>query len=83
MPYPIQGEQTNFSGTIDGQNTRFQTEHPCWPGSVRVYLNGMKQEWGHDYYEVESGTIVQIAEPPEVGDHLIIDYVKLTLQEGP
>lgn len=83
MPYPFQTQQTEFSGLIDGQNASFGTEHPYWPGTVRVYLNGIKQWSGRDYYETVGGAEVEMAEPPEVGDHLIIDYVKLALQEEP
>jgi len=73
--------QTNFSGSIDGENVLFVTAHPYWPGSTRVYLNGMKQWLGHDYYEVPGNTTIQMAAPPLGGDDLIIDYVKLELEE--
>lgn len=71
--------QTSFSGAIDGENVIFYTEYSYWPGSVRVWLNGMKQWLGPDYYETLGGTKVEMVEPPQPGDDLIIDYILLEL----
>jgi len=72
--------QTSYSGVIDGQNIDFITTHEYWPGSVRVWLNGMKQWFCHDWFELLDHATIRFDEPPLSGDTLVIDYIKLALE---
>jgi len=64
-------------GDIDGVNTTFSTTFDYTSGSLKVYLNGLRQKsgLGNDYIESGSNGLVMNV-PPEIGDVLIVDYLK-------
>lgn len=69
------------AGAVDGVNDTFTTAEQYKPGTTHLYLNGIRQKEGvgFDYAEQGDNTTI-IFEPgniPQVGDTLLIDYIKL------
>lgn len=62
------------SGTIDGSNTDFTLAHTPVSGTVRVYLNGLRQKPTDDY-TISSDTI-SFVDAPFVDDTILVDYHK-------
>lgn len=62
-------------GPIDAVNENFITTYDFVPGTTRVYLNGMRQNYSSSY--TESGTHqLDLSFAPWPGDELIVDYLK-------
>lgn len=58
-------------GDLDGVNTIFTTENVFKPGSISLYLNGLRE-----YYFAETGlSEITIEDPPGALDMIRIDYV--------
>lgn len=64
------------SGTINGSNTGFTLGNTPTAGTVKLYLNGVRQKSGAgNDYTITTNTIT-ITTPPVSGDVLIADYMK-------
>lgn len=64
------------SGTINGSNTTFTLANTPTAGTVRVYLNGVRQKSGAgNDYTITSATIT-FTTAPVSGDVIIVDYMK-------
>lgn len=61
-------------GSLNGSNTAFTTASVYADGSLKVYLNGVRQRSGasNDYTETSSGFTMNTA--PESDDVLLVDY---------
>ena len=62
------------SGDINGVNTAYTLANSPVAGTVRVYLNGLRQEAGSGKDYTISGTSITFAVAPETGDILLADY---------
>jgi hypothetical protein len=62
------------SGTINGTNTDFDIANTPVSGSVKVYLNGVRQEAGATEDYTISGTTISFATAPLSGDKILTDY---------
>ncbi len=62
------------SGTIDGSNKVFTLANTPTVGTVRVYLNGLRQSVTGDY-TIVGGTLTFVNAPLS-GDILVADYMK-------
>lgn len=61
-------------GTVNGSNVNFTTANVFFTGSLRVFINGLRQKGnGIDYTEVTGGFTAITA--PQTGDLLVVDYV--------
>lgn len=63
-------------GIIDGINAMFQTNYNFIPGSVELYLNGVRQKIVDDFQTIGSDTI-QFLTSPTIGENILVDYIKL------
>lgn len=63
------------TGSINGSNTSFSLANTPVTGSVRVYLNGIRQRSGGNDYSI-SGTTITMTSAPVSGDVLLVDYFK-------
>lgn len=61
------------SGSINGTNTAFTLAHTPVAGTVRLYLNGIRQLAGGVDYTISGATITYVT-APETGSSLIADY---------
>jgi hypothetical protein len=62
-------------GLVDGFNRVFRTPGPYWPGSVRVFVNGIVQSPLDEDGWVETGfSEVTLREPPFAGDQVLVSY---------
>jgi hypothetical protein len=65
-------------GDVDGVNVYFQTQFQFAPNSTKVYVNGLRYTNGSGYDYVEFGNdTIEFTTPPDAGDLIIIEYVKL------
>ncbi len=62
-------------GIIDSNNAIFTFANLAVPGTVEIILNGIIQKNGNDYSIAE--TTITMTSPLEVGDILLINYIKL------
>lgn len=62
-----------LTGTIDEVNRLFSTSHEYLPGTLKLYLNGVRQFLGEDYSELGEG-VIQFTVAPLPGDKIIADY---------
>ncbi|RLE37649.1 hypothetical protein DRJ17_06095 [Candidatus Woesearchaeota archaeon] len=62
------------SGLIDGANTEYTIANTPTAGTVKLYLNGLRQEAGSGKDYTISGTTITFAVAPEAGDVLLADY---------
>lgn len=64
------------TGAINGSNTSFTLANTPLTGTVKVYLNGMRQNAGAgNDYTISAGTITYLT-APATGDILLVDYNK-------
>jgi hypothetical protein len=64
------------SGTINGSNTTFTLANTPTSGTVKLYLNGVRQKSGAgNDYTISTNTITMTTAPVS-GDVLIVDYMK-------
>lgn len=65
------------TGTIDGSNATFTLANTPESGTVRVYVNGIRQNVGSgNDYTISGGTITfETAAVPASGDVLLADYI--------
>ena len=65
-------------GDVDGINTFFETQFPFATNSTKVYVNGLRYTngSGYDYTEI-SNFMIEFTNPPDAGDLIIIEYVKI------
>jgi hypothetical protein len=65
------------AGSVDGANDTYMTVFGYQAGSLRVYLNGLRQSAGaaDDYLEVDGQTFA-FGIPPALGDVIRVDYVR-------
>lgn len=61
------------SGTIDGINVTFTLAHTPTAGTVRLFLNGARQQAGGGDYTISGATITFNSAPP-TGSILLADY---------
>jgi hypothetical protein len=60
-------------GTINGINDTFMLVNAPSPGnSLKLYLNGLLQNYGVDY--TLAGSTITFAAPPQTGDILLCNY---------
>jgi hypothetical protein len=64
------------SGTINGSNTAFTLANTPIAGSVKLYLNGVRQEAGAGNDYTISGATITMLDAPLAGDKLLADYRK-------
>ena len=69
--------EEDLSSQIDGIVTEFTLANTFYVESVKVYLNGLRQQkgLGKDYIEVSPNKI-EFNYIPEVDDILLVDYIK-------
>lgn len=60
------------SGTVNGSNTAFTLAATPATGSVKVYLNGLRQTLTTDY--TVSGSTITFVTAPLTGDIIRVDY---------
>lgn len=63
------------TGAVDGSNVSFSIANTPYVGTVRVYLNGVRQKSGGVDYSI-SGTTITFVNAPQTGDELFVDYFK-------
>ena len=63
------------SGTIDGTNTNFTLANTPQAGTLRVYLNGLRQQEGAGNDYTVSGNTITFTTAPSTGDVILADYV--------
>jgi hypothetical protein len=61
------------TGAVDSSNTVFTTANVYSSGSLRVYLNGLRQQFTVDYTETTSTTFT-FTTAPDTGDVVTVDY---------
>lgn len=70
-------ENDVVSGTVDGLNVNFNTAFDYVPGTLKLYLNGLRQIGGSGNDYEEGGTnMILMGIAPLPGDVLIADYKK-------
>ncbi len=62
-------------GMINGVNASFLTSFPFRTGTVRLYLNGVRQKLTNDYTLVPPTTCVFVL-APRTNDHVLVDYLR-------
>lgn len=69
--------EEDLSSQITGSNTEFTLLNDYVGGTIRLYLNGLRQQKGvgEDYTEVDPNNI-DFEIVPEVDDIILIDYIK-------
>ncbi|MHA1754543.1 MAG: hypothetical protein ACTSYR_03390 [Candidatus Odinarchaeia archaeon] len=69
--------EEDLSSQIDGFTTEFALVNEYVVGSLKVYLNGLRQQKGvgKDYIEVAPDKI-EFSYVPEVDDIILVDYIK-------
>lgn len=70
--------EEDLSNQVDGANLAFTLASTFVTGTVKVYLNGLRQQKGagKDYNETGSNEIT-FSIAPEIGDILLVDYIKI------
>lgn len=63
----------DLSDQVNGVATTFSTLEPFLPGTLEVYLNGVRQRRGVFFSETGSQTF-STTEPPQVGDALSVQF---------
>ena len=58
-------------GAVDGVNKRYSASNPFDPGSIEVYINGLKER----YFSLISDSEIELEAPPK--NNGITDYVEL------
>lgn len=60
----------------DGVVTAFATSQPYKPGTVSLWLNGVRKvaAWDDGFDENEDGTTIDLKEPPLAGDSVVAEY---------
>ncbi len=68
-------EMTDYGleGAVNGENKSFSTSIHYLQATTRVYLNGVRQYLGEDYFEDGLG-VIRFAVAPFTGDLIIADY---------
>jgi hypothetical protein len=62
-------------GAVDGTNRVYSTTSPFLLGTLRVYLNGIRQKAGTtNDYSVLSSSSFEFVRAPRIGDLLLLDY---------
>jgi hypothetical protein len=61
------------AGTVNGSTVIFTTARPYIPGSLAVYINGVKQKRGVHFTETTSTTFT-MGDAPLAGDDVMVDY---------
>lgn len=62
-------------GLVNGVNAIFSTAVPFRTGTVRLYLNGVRQKLLSDYTLVPPNTFVFVL-APRPNDHVLVDYLR-------
>jgi hypothetical protein len=60
-------------GIVNGSNATFYSEFSFEPDSIQVFVNGVNQALGIDFYTISSNTII-LNTSPITGDILRINY---------
>ena len=63
------------AGLVNGVNALFLTANPFRTGTVRLYLNGVRQTRVDDYIVAPPTTLIFVL-APRVGDHVLVDYLR-------
>lgn len=64
------------SGTINGSNTTFTLANTPTAGTVKLYLNGVRQKSGAGNDYTITTTTITMTTAPVSGDVLLVDYMK-------
>lgn len=70
----VDGEEP--AGDIDGTNVTYTLANTPVSGSVKLYLNGLRQRVGAGNDYTITGSTITMADPLEIGDILLADYRK-------
>lgn len=62
-----------LTGTINGSNATFSTANNFVPGSVDVFVNGLKQK-RVTHFNTTGVTTIIFSDSPQVGDILVANY---------
>lgn len=63
------------SGTVNGSTTAFTTAFPYVPGSLKVFINGLKQKTTTHFTETTPTTgVFTMSEAPLTGDIITVEY---------
>lgn len=63
-------------GVIDNSNATFTSINSFIPGSLELYLNGLKQLPTQEYITIGTNTI-SILTSPQITDTITINYIKI------
>lgn len=84
IPIPIdltpikRKEEWSLNGERNGVNTVFTSSVPFQAASTILHVNGVRQQWGDNYIELDyTQGKIQIFTPPEVTDALNLSYYPL------
>lgn len=70
---PVIGEI--LTGTINGSNATFTTTFEFVPGTLQLYVNGVRQNQPDDFNTSGMQTVI-LAQSPTIGERLQVDYIK-------
>jgi hypothetical protein len=82
QPFPTTISTTDFVddetpiGLVNTVNTLFTTLHIYKPGTLEVYLNGVRQHRGLDFTEGPLSQQFVFLDPPDTGGIVRVDYIK-------
>lgn len=63
------------TGVLNGMNATFTTQHDFVPGSVEVFVNGLKQKLINDFNTTGVRTIL-LAQSPNSNENILVNYIK-------
>ena len=82
QPFPQNVLQGDFIideipvGAIDDINVLYTTAKPFRPGTLEVYLNGIRMRKGIDYNEGPLSQQFTFTDPPDTGGDMRVNYIK-------
>lgn len=70
--------EEDLSPQITGANTQFTLSNNYTTGTIRVFLNGLRQQSGvsKDWVEV-APNIIEFTDAPDIDDLILVDYIKV------
>ena len=69
---PVIGEV--LTGLVNGSNATFTTAFEFVPGTVQVYVNGVRQNQPDDFNTTGMQTVI-LAQSPTIGERIQADYI--------
>lgn len=84
QPFPMVATSSTFVsgetplGTINNVNMLFTTIFPYRPGSIQVYLDGIRMDKDTEYTEGPLSQQITFLDPPDSGSMVRVDYIKFS-----